>query len=195
MKLERFWNGKFSGMFAALWYAATAACKRIARGTASLLQCSRLGRHGRKCRIGLGVTMEYPNNIVLGDKVIICDRVSMTTEASLGRCHLGNGVHIGREVELDFSGKIIIGDNSTVSEGVVIETHSHGHDPRANLERMELAIGRNVWIGMRSIILPQVGSIGENSIVGAGSVVTKPVLPNVIVAGNPAVIIKHLNQT
>lgn len=194
MLLKRFWNGRFSGLFAAFWYAAAAVHRRIVRGTASLFQCSRLGRHGRKCRIGIGVTLEYPGNIELGDNVIICDRVSMTTETIGGRCQLGNGVHIGREAELDFSGKITIGDKSTVSEGVIMETHSHGHDPRGDIETRELVIGSNVWIGMRSIILPQVGSIGENSIVGAGSVVTKPVPPDVIVAGNPAVVIKHLTQ-
>ncbi len=49
----------------------------------------------------------------------------------------------------------------------------------------------NVWIGMNAVILKGV-TIGENSVVAAGAVVSKNVPPNVVVAGNPAVIVKHL---
>lgn len=51
-------------------------------------------------------------------------------------------------------------------------------------------LGNNVWIGSNVTILPGV-TIGDNAIVGAGSVVTKDVLKNTIVAGNPAKIIKE----
>jgi acetyltransferase-like isoleucine patch superfamily enzyme len=51
----------------------------------------------------------------------------------------------------------------------------------------------NVWIGMNAVILKGV-TIGENSVVAAGSVVTKSVEPNTVVAGNPAVIVKHFQR-
>ncbi len=54
-------------------------------------------------------------------------------------------------------------------------------------------IGKNVWIGSGAIVLPGV-TIGDNSIVGAGSVVTKNVEPNSVVAGNPAKFIKSINE-
>ena len=54
-------------------------------------------------------------------------------------------------------------------------------------------IGDNVWIGMNAVILKGV-TIGENSVVAAGSVVTKSVPPNAVVAGNPAVAVKSFNQ-
>ena len=57
-----------------------------------------------------------------------------------------------------------------------------------------LVIGDNVLIGSRSFIMPGVKSIGENSIISAGSFVKKKVPPNVIVAGNPAKIVGEISE-
>ncbi len=64
--------------------------------------------------------------------------------------------------------------------------------PRPVLKTAPVIIEDNVWIGMNAVILKGV-TIGENSVVAAGSVVSKSVPPNVVVAGNPAVIVKHLS--
>ena len=61
--------------------------------------------------------------------------------------------------------------------------------PRPKLKTASVKIGHNVWIGMNAVILKGV-TIGENSVVAAGSVVTKSIEPNTVVAGNPAVIVK-----
>jgi acetyltransferase-like isoleucine patch superfamily enzyme len=58
----------------------------------------------------------------------------------------------------------------------------------------EVTIGENVWLGARCMVLKGV-IIGENSVVAAGSVVTKSMPPNVLVAGNPARIIRHLGTS
>jgi len=63
--------------------------------------------------------------------------------------------------------------------------------PRPVLKTAPVIIEDNVWIGMNAVILKGV-TIGENSVVAAGAVVSKSVPPNVVVAGNPAVIVKHL---
>src|SRR6201981_1609889 len=60
---------------------------------------------------------------------------------------------------------------------------------RPKLKTGPVKIGDNVWIGMNAVILKGV-MIGENSVVAAGSVVTKSVEPNTVVAGNPAVVMK-----
>jgi acetyltransferase-like isoleucine patch superfamily enzyme len=60
---------------------------------------------------------------------------------------------------------------------------------RPKLETAPVLIGDNVWIGMNAVVLKGV-TIGENSVVAAGAVVTKSVPPNTVVAGNPAVIVK-----
>jgi acetyltransferase-like isoleucine patch superfamily enzyme len=61
--------------------------------------------------------------------------------------------------------------------------------PRPKLKTAPVIIGNNVWIGMNAVILKGV-TVGENSVVAAGSVVTKSVEANVVVAGNPAVVVK-----
>jgi len=66
---------------------------------------------------------------------------------------------------------------------------SYGVDPNV-ISKGPTIIGNDVWIGMNSIILSGV-SIGDGAIIGAGSVVTKDVLPYAIVAGNPAKLIRH----
>ncbi len=63
--------------------------------------------------------------------------------------------------------------------------------PRPKLETRPVRIHDNVWIGMNAIVLKGV-TIGENSVVAAGAVVAKDVPANVVVAGNPAVIVKQL---
>ena len=62
--------------------------------------------------------------------------------------------------------------------------------PRPKLKTAPVKIADNVWIGMNAVILKGV-TIGENSVVAAGSVVTKSVPPNTVVAGNPAVVVKQ----
>jgi maltose O-acetyltransferase len=81
---------------------------------------------------------------------------------------------------------IEIGDDVTMSVGVVILTHDasfKGVNGHTRLGRVR--IGNRVFLGARSMVLPGV-AIGDGAIVGAGSVVTRDVLPGVIVVGNPA---------
>ena len=63
--------------------------------------------------------------------------------------------------------------------------------PRPPIRTAPVRIADNVWIGMNAVILKGV-TIGENSVVAAGSVVSKNVAPNTVVAGNPAVVVKEL---
>ncbi len=65
--------------------------------------------------------------------------------------------------------------------------------PRPKLTTAPVKIADNVWIGMNAVILKGV-TIGENSVVAAGSVVTKSVEPNTVVAGNPAVVVKRFKH-
>jgi len=63
--------------------------------------------------------------------------------------------------------------------------------PRPPIRTAPVRIGHNVWIGMNAIILKGV-TIGDNSVIAAGSVVSKSVSANTVVAGNPAVVVRHL---
>lgn len=90
---------------------------------------------------------------------------------------------------------ISIGKGSVIAPGVGIITENHDlYDPQMRGKKGKVIIGENCWLGMNSLILPGV-VLGPHTIVGGGSVVTKPYLEgHVVIAGNPAKIIKRLDR-
>jgi carbonic anhydrase/acetyltransferase-like protein (isoleucine patch superfamily) len=113
---------------------------------------------------------------------------------------------IGDRVSLNYRGVISvtrsvrIGDDTLIAgEVAIFDNTNHPVSPAQRLAKGGLSaaeigpvvIGRNVWIGLRCTIMRGV-TIGDNSVVAAGAVVTKSVPPNTIVAGNPAVVIRSL---
>ena len=110
-------------------------------------------------------------------------------------CDYGYNIRLGRGVFLNFNCVILdvceveIGDQTQIGPGVQILTADHPRDPAERAAGIEfgkpIVIGRNVWIGGGAIILPGV-SIGDDAIIGAGSVVTRDVPEGVTAAGNPA---------
>lgn len=93
--------------------------------------------------------------------------------------------------------EIRIGDNVMIGPRVGLYTAGHPTDPTIRNTGLEfglpITIEDNVWIGGSAVILPGI-TIGENSIVAAGSVVTKNVPANIIVGGNPAKILRSINE-
>ena len=107
---------------------------------------------------------------------------------------IGQGSMISLRAKLDTRrGKIIIGRNCHITYGCVILSHDGSAKQRGagNDGEWKVIIGNNVFIGVNSVILPNV-SIGENTVIGAGSVVTKDIPPNVIAKGNPATVISSV---
>lgn len=110
-------------------------------------------------------------------------------------CDYGYNIDLGRGVFLNFNCcildvvKVTIGDHTQVGPGVQILTADHPRDPAKRKQMLEfgrpIAIGANVWIGGGAIILPGV-TIGDDAIIGAGSVVTRDVPPARTALGNPA---------
>lgn len=90
-------------------------------------------------------------------------------------------------------GKIYIGENSYIASNVGLITANHDiKNLEEHAESKDIIIGENSWIGMNSVVLPGI-VLGDNTIVGAGSIVTKSFSKgNVIIAGNPAKIIRYL---
>lgn len=116
-------------------------------------------------------------------------------------CDYGSNIHIGDNffantnlVILD-GAKVTIGDNVFIAPHVDIYTAGHPLDKEQRNAGLEYAypitIGNNVWIGGHVCILPGV-SIGDNSVIGAGSVVTKDIPSGVLAYGNPCRVIRHI---
>lgn len=107
--------------------------------------------------------------------------------------NVGKNVFINSNCNFQDQGGITIGDGSQIGHKVTLATLNHGIAPedRGTLYPAPIIIGKNVWIGAAATIVPGV-TIGDNSIIGAGSVVTKDVAPNTIVAGIPAKLIRKL---
>lgn len=134
----------------------------------------------------------------------------------LGRCHEdtlieppfhcdeGDNVFLGRHFYANYNltildhDKVIVGDNVLLGPNVVLTTATHSqdyrirnHDGESDIMGAPIIIEDDVWIGANVTVMPGV-TIGRHSIVGAGSVVTKDVPPDTVVAGVPAKVIKKL---
>lgn len=113
----------------------------------------------------------------------------------------GKNIKIGRNVFINSGcrfqdqGGITIGDGSLIGHNVVLATINHDYNPkkRGTMYLKPIVLEENSWIGSNATILPGI-TIGENSIVAAGSVVTKDVPANTIFAGNPAKFMSNLED-
>ena len=87
-----------------------------------------------------------------------------------------------------------IGDGFVSAPGAIVLSHDASPFIHINMYRVEFTrIGNNVFLGANSVVLPGV-NIGDNVIVGAGAVVTKDIANDMVVAGNPAKVMCHINE-
>ncbi|GAT64043.1 DapH/DapD/GlmU-related protein [Paludibacter jiangxiensis] len=105
---------------------------------------------------------------------------------------LGKRVFINHNCTCMTAGTIIIEDGVMIGPQVTLLTANHDLNDHNVLVCKTIHIKNNAWIGARATILPGI-TIGENSVVAGGAVVTKDVEPNVVVGGNPARVLKRLN--
>lgn len=113
----------------------------------------------------------------------------------------GSNIRIGARTFANFGlvaldvASITIGDDVQIGPNVQLLTPTHPLDPEPRRDKWEAAepivIGDNVWLGGGVIVLPGV-TIGENTVVGAGAVVTTDLPANVVAVGNPARVIREL---
>lgn len=115
---------------------------------------------------------------------------------------IGNKVSFNSNCHIGCINEIEIGDNVLVGSNVLITDHSHGSpndepslppSKRPLWSKGKVMIGANCWIGENVCILPNV-RVGNNCIIGAGSVITKDIPPFSVIAGNPQRIIKTLKN-
>ena len=115
----------------------------------------------------------------------------------------GRFVRFGKRVYANFGltlvddTEITVGDCSMFGPNVVVATAAHPLEPELREQGLQynkpVHIGRNCWIGAGAIILPGV-SIGDNTVVGAGSVVTHDLPANVVAVGNPCRVLREIGN-
>ena len=145
----------------------------------------------------------FGENISIGDyATLICssnkkiDISTWQTDKLNGSISLGNYILISPGTSIRSAERIDIGDSTMIASDVVItDSDWHGIYDRTDYvaNPKPVKIHKNVWIGERSIILKGT-QIGENSIIGAGSVVHGDIPPNSVYAGNPAKEVKKLDE-
>jgi maltose O-acetyltransferase len=130
--------------------------------------------------IGKNVTIWTPFNCIYGENI-----------------YIGNNVFINLNCMIIDNNRVEINDHVMFGPGVQIYTAAHELEAESRNQGWEVAkpitVGKSVWIGGSAILLPGV-TIGDNSVVAAGAVVTRDVPTNVVVAGNPARIIREIAQ-
>ena len=115
----------------------------------------------------------------------------------------GKHVHFGNSVYANFNftavddTHIYVGDNTMIGPNVTLASAGHPVLPelreKAYQYNMPVKIGKNCWLGAGVIVLPGV-TVGDNSVIGAGSVVTKDIPANVVAVGNPCRVLREIGE-
>lgn len=115
----------------------------------------------------------------------------------------GRHVHFGRNIYANFNLTLVddthiyVGDYTQFGPNVVLATAGHPIAPELREQMYQynapIRIGRNCWLGANVVVVPGV-TIGDNVVVGAGSVVTRDLPDNVVAVGNPCRILREVND-
>lgn len=129
-----------------------------------------------------------------GDNVFIEDGVHMSYGCHL---YLEGSFYANFNLSVVDDANIYIGDKTMLGPSVTLCTTGHPAYPQYREMvahySLPIHIGENVWIGSNAVILPGV-TIGDNSIIGAGSVVTKDIPANVVAVGSPCRVMREINE-
>ena len=111
--------------------------------------------------------------------------------------HFGNNVYANFNLTLVDDCDIYVGNNVMFGPNVVLSTGTHPIEPKLRSKQAQynvpIHIEDNVWIGSNCVVIPGV-TIGKNSVIGAGSVVTKDIPANVVAVGSPCKVIREIND-
>ncbi len=162
---------------------------------------------GRDSLLSTGVTFVNKHRISIGNNSYICPNNCITawehSEYDNGQVliTIGDEVQIGESCHITAINKIVIGNGCLLGKRITITDNSHGEVNMASIGKApakrkwfskgEVIIGKNVWIGDKASILPGV-HIGDNSIIGANSVVFEDVPQNSVYVNSGNKIIKQI---
>jgi serine acetyltransferase len=162
-------------------------------------------RRGSRVRFGSGVVANHrldirgPGSVEIGDDANLfafLGKTRLYTRAPAARIVIGRNVRLNATT-VQAAELVEVGDDCILGDANLMDTDMHPigadrrHDPSAPIRSAPIVLERNVWVGGQAAVLPGV-RIGENSVVGFRAVVTSDVPPNVVVAGNPARVVRTL---
>ena len=111
--------------------------------------------------------------------------------------HFGKGVYANFNLTLVDDTHIYVGDYTLIGPNVVIATGGHPIDPALREQGYQynapVVIGRNCWIGAGTVLVPGV-TVSDNTVIGAGSVVTKDIPSGVVAVGNPCRVLRPVGE-
>ena len=137
--------------------------------------------------------VSWPHQLSLGERCVLEPDIYFKYDGYWKpgpSIRIGNRVFIGRGVEFNIQGEIEIGDDCLIASGCIFVDHDHGTGGSGLINRQPplirpISIAGNVWIGANVVVLKGV-TIGEGSVVAAGTVVTKEIPAGEIWGGVPA---------
>ena len=201
--LIRFFYAKLDIVVSYMWMLLELANKIFIVEPVFRSRCSKVGKRLRIERVPMIVGKV---DLEVGDDVEISGKIGILTNDRLGlnpTVRIGNHTFIGSQCIMRLAKEVSIGEHCLIAGGVqIFDNNGHPLEAEARQEGLPVSadtvkpviIGNNVWIGSRATVLPGV-TIGDNSVVASGSVVTKSVPANAIVGGNPARVIKLLSDS
>lgn len=155
------------------------------------------------------VNLSNRENVTIGERTVV--RGIIRNEVN-GKVSIGNDVYLGDDTLISCAKSIKIGDYSLIAHGVqIFDNDTHPLDPKMRQLHFDMIrgmipmtkldvpsrpviVGHSVWIGMNSLIMKGV-TIGDDTVVAAGSVVTRDLPGSVIASGNPAEPVRYLKKT
>jgi acetyltransferase-like isoleucine patch superfamily enzyme len=163
-------------------------------------------RHGRDVHTGIFIHfIQGKGELIVGDGVTVSGKIGIAFASRFSArptLEIGDHTVIGHSCSFTVARRITVGRHCLLAAEVrVADSNGHSTDPASRLaglpprpeEIRPVTIEDNVWIGTRAMIFPGV-TIGEGSVVAAGSLVRRDVEPYTVVAGNPAVKVKDLER-
>jgi len=177
-------------------------CRRVvlANNLASsfrrLLLAARGARIGSGTRIAKRTLATWPHQLEIGDHCILQPDIFFNYDhywVPGPSIIVGDNVFIGRGCEFNIREKITIGNRVLIASGCTFVDHDHGRDPAGNVTSdcpgALISIEEGAWIGANCTVLKGV-RVGRNSVLGAGSVLTKSIPDREVWAGAPAARIR-----
>ena len=183
-----------------------------------------IGRVGRNVIFGRNITLRHPKKIMIGNNVVVDDNTMLDAKGfdnhgivledgvfigrnciiycKNGDIHLKENVNIGHNCTIFSSNKVLIRENTLVAAYCYILSGGEYDYTNEEVKMIdqdggdsagELEIGSNCWLGAK-VVVTDGSCIGDNSVIGAGAVVTKPVPENSVAVGIPAKVVKTIEK-